>query len=65
MLSIAANRNNPEQRSRSSDGIFADRRRQHNPLAIPNQGCRRASDRAQLGSARPWFLQANYAEEIG
>lgn len=47
--------------------IRGDRRKQHNPDAIPPGGCRRLRERRdffhQYHSA-PWWLQTNYAEEL-
>jgi hypothetical protein len=44
-----------------------DRRKYHNPGAIPASGCRRAGERRDFFrqyEPMPWWLQTNYAEEL-
>jgi hypothetical protein len=44
-----------------------DRRKHHNPEAIPPGGCRRQRERRDFFRqyyALPWWLQTNYAEEL-
>lgn len=47
--------------------VTGDRRKHHNPMAIPASGCRRRLERRdpfRQYHTGPWWLQTNYAEEL-